>query len=297
MGAARLQLRLGCALLLALALPLASAVAPDGPSQQCADDAGPPWVDDVEHFGVSGDYFDASPARAVGDGDDCPAPLATACAAKGKIAAFLAGPIDCDKRGWFCRIERQDGFVPSDGFRDSNFAHCNRSDADESDADGHCHGSDSDETYGWWVRDHWFRGYAGRLTCCCDWNALKGLTNRCDYRRRVSAGEDLRTCRDANEDHGSSFEGSCAAHAELAFDDPASRTDGQCWSVDSFADPEAAGIETLKTDAGDDSESTDSSAASATSSSGGASPSRRLARAGSVFAVIFAVSATTVAFA
>ena len=145
-------------------------------------------MDDVEHFGVSGDYFDASPARAVGDGDDCPAPLATACAAKGKIAAFLAGPIDCDKRGWFCRIERQDGFVPSDGFRDSNFAHCNRSDADESDADGHCHGSDSDETYGWWVRDHWFRGYAGRLTCCCDWNALKGLTNRCDYRRRVSAG-------------------------------------------------------------------------------------------------------------
>ena len=134
MGAARLQLRLGCALLLALALPLASAVAPDGPSQQCADDAGPPWLDDVEHFGVSGDYFDASPARAVGDGDDCPAPLATACAAKGKIAAFLAGPIDCDKRGWFCRIERQDGFVPSDGFRDSNFAHCNHSsDADESD--------------------------------------------------------------------------------------------------------------------------------------------------------------------
>jgi hypothetical protein len=135
------------------------------------------------------------------------------------------------------------------------------------------------------------------LTCCCDWNALKGLTNRCDYRRRVSAGADLRTCRDANEDHGSSFEGSCAAHAELAFDDPASRTDGQCWSVDSFADPEAAGIETLKTDAGDDSESTDSSSASATSSSGGASPSRRLARAGSVFAAVFAVSATTVAFA
>ena len=127
------------------------------------------------------------------------------------------------------------------------------------------------------------------MTCCCDWNALKGLTNRCDYRRRVSAGADLRTCRDANEDHGSSFEGSCAAHAELAFDDPASRTDGQCWSVDSFADPGAAGI---KTDAGasDDSEATDSSSASATSS-------RRLSRAGSVFAAIFAVSATIVAFA
>ena len=134
------------------------------------------------------------------------------------------------------------------------------------------------------------------MTCCCDWNALKGLTNRCDYRRRVSAGEDLRTCRDANEDHGWSFEGSCAAHAELAFDDPASRTDGHCWKVDSFADPGAAGIET---DAGasDDSETTtDSSSASATSSSGGASPSRRLARAGSVFAAVFAVSATTVAF-
>ena len=134
------------------------------------------------------------------------------------------------------------------------------------------------------------------MTCCCDWNALKGLTNRCDYRRRVSAGADLRTCRDANEDHGLSFEGSCAAHAELAFDDPASRTDGQCWSVDSFADPGAAGIKTLKT-ASDDSESTVSSSASATSSSGGASPSRRFARAGSVFAAVFAVSATTVAFA
>jgi hypothetical protein len=247
MGAARLGL-LRCAVLLALTLPRASAVAPEGPSQQCADDAGPPWVDDVEHFGVHGDYFDASPASVVGDGDDCPAPLATACAAKGKRAAFLAGPIDCDEKGWFCRIARQDGFVPSDGFRDSNYAHCNRTDADESDADGHCHGSDSDSTYGWWVRDHWFRGYAGLLTCCCDWRSLKGLTNRCDYRRPVAIGEDLETCRDANEDHGMSYEGTCAAYADVAFDDPALRHDGaSCWSVSKFADPEAAGIEEERT--------------------------------------------------
>ena len=183
----------------------------------------------------------------VGDGDDCPAPLATACAAKDKRAAFLAGPIDCDAKGWFCRIARQDGFVPSDGFRDANFAHCNRTDADLSDADGHCHGSAFDETYGWWVRDHWFRGYAGLLTCCCDWQALKGLTNRCDYRRPVSFGKDLETCRDANEDHGSSYEGTCAAYADVPFDDPALRQHGQCWSVSKFADPEAAGIEAEQT--------------------------------------------------
>ena len=307
MGAPRLDLR-RCALLLALALPLTSAVAPEGPSQQCADDAGPPWEDDVEHFGVS-DYFEASPARAVGDGDDCPAPLATACAAKGKLAAFLAGPIDCDDRGWFCRIERQDGFVPSDGFRDSNFAHCNRTNADESDADGHCHGSDGDETYGWWIRDHWFRGYAGRLTCCCDWNALKGLTNRCDYRRPVSTGSDLQTCRDANEDHGLSFEGTCGAHADVAFDDPALRADGQCWSVESFADPEAAGIDT---DALDASETDDDDGASRTAgvasddgsgavahASGGASffsPSRARRAFASIFATAFATAAAALAF-
>ena len=79
------------------------------------------------------------------------APLATACAAS-KIAAF-PGLIDCDKRSWFCRIERQDRFVERE-FR----LNCARPQRPTGGADGHCHGSDSDETYGWWVRDHWFRG-------------------------------------------------------------------------------------------------------------------------------------------
>ena len=52
-------------------------------------------------------------------------------------------------------------------YGDCNFANCATPDADELDTDGHCHGSDDDSTYGWWVRDHWWRGYAGTLNCCC----------------------------------------------------------------------------------------------------------------------------------
>jgi hypothetical protein len=64
----------------------------------------------------------------------------------------------------------------------------------------------------------------------------------------VAFGEDLETCRDANEDHGMSYEGTCAAYADVAFDDPALRHDGaSCWSVSKFADPEAAGIEEERT--------------------------------------------------
>jgi hypothetical protein len=74
------------------------------------------------------------------------------------------------------------------------------------------------------------------------------LTNRCDYRRPVASGKDLETCRDANEDHGMSYEGTCAAYADVAFDDPALRHGGaSCWSVSKFADPEAAGIEEERT--------------------------------------------------
>ena len=97
-------------------------------------------------------------------------------------------------------------------FTDYNFAHCNETDADERDDNGHCHGSDADDTYGWWTRDHWWRGYAGALTCTCNWKATEGLVNRCDFRRHVDQGRDLRNCRDANEDHGLSYEGTCEAH-------------------------------------------------------------------------------------
>ena len=209
---------------------------PAGPSQMCRDDAGPPWADDEATFG-SRSYFDGTPAKPEGD---CPAPLAAACATKSKKAAFLAGPVDCGGKGWYCRIAPQADFVPQGGFRDANFAHCNRTDADDSDTDGHCHGSDDDSVYGWWVRDHWFRGYAGRLTCCCDWDGLKGLTNRCDYRRKVVDANDLETCRDANEDHGKGYSGTCAAFKDtIPFEDPALKPGNQCWVVSNFADPSA----------------------------------------------------------
>ena len=204
---------------------------PEAPAQHCRHDAGPPWADDEGHFG-NGAYFDGTPAEPLGD---CPEPLAAACAAKGKKAAFLDGPIDCGGKGWFCRI------TPQAGWRNpeyDNFALCSASDADERDDDGHCHGSDSDDTYGWWVRDHWWRGYAGELTCSCDWSKLEGLVNRCDYRRHVSADE-AGQCRDANERHGMSYEDGCAKHSDKPFEDPCEREDSQCWTVMSFADPES----------------------------------------------------------
>ena len=156
---------------------------PEGPAQHCRDDAGPPWDDDEDNFPKGKAYFDKTPAEPRGE---CPGPLEAACAKKGKKAAFLDGPIDCGKKGWFCRIMPQAGWRNPE-YDDKNFAHCNGKDADERDNDGHCHGSDSDNTYGWWVRDHWFRGYAGTLTCSCGFDKLEDLVNRCDYREHVDA--------------------------------------------------------------------------------------------------------------
>ena len=215
---------------------------PESPAQHCRHDAGPPWADDEENFGNKA-YFDGTPAAPKGD---CPAPLAAACSAKGKKAAFLDGPVDCGGKGWFCRILPQAGWRNPD-FDDNNFAHCNARDADERDDQGHCHGSDVDSAYGWWVRDHWFRGYAGTLTCSCDWSKLEGLANRCDYRRHVDEDE-AGKCRDANERHGMSYEDGCEAHADKPFDDPCDGPDSECWTVTSFADPESIG------DGGDESE-------------------------------------------
>jgi len=88
------------------------------------------------------------------------------------------------------------------------------------------------------VRDHWNRGYAGALTCTCGWKKTEGLVNRCDFRRHVDQGKDLKNCRDANEDHGKSYEGTCEAHP--VFVDPCESPDSECWTVMSFADPSAA---------------------------------------------------------
>ena len=140
---------------------------PYGPMQQCRDDAGPPWADDLETYGPNVRYHDNTPAEPILPADGaCPGALAGACAAKGVKAAYLDGPIDCGGQGWFCRIMPQPGWGDC-SYGDCNFANCATPDADELDTDGHCHGSDDDSTYGWWVRDHHFRGYTGTLNCCC----------------------------------------------------------------------------------------------------------------------------------
>ena len=204
---------------------------PEGPSQQCRDDAGAPWADDE---GAA--YYENPGQRAtpvLNASGICPTPLEAACKRKGVLGAHLDGPVDCGGRGWHCRILPQKGWSNPD-YVDLNMQHCNETDADESDQGGHCHGSDNDNVYGWWVRDHWHRGYTGSLHCCCNpapgWpEGLRGLVNRCDYRRYI-APKDLSSCRDANEDHPGpplsalSFEESCEAHSSRAFKEPVVHT-------------------------------------------------------------------------
>jgi len=213
---------------------------PEGPAQACEDDAGPPWADDREHF-PGKHYYDDTPATPIlPSSGECPAPLSAACAAKGVKPAFLDGPINCGGAGWFCRIMPQEGWRNGPAGReygDKNFGHCNETGADEASV-GHCHGSDADDAYGWWVRDHWFRGYAGTLHCCCDWQAVQGVVSNCDYRRRVLPEED--SCRDANEGpNAPEYEGSCEAYRGQPFVDPLDSHPGTCWSVTHFADPES----------------------------------------------------------
>jgi hypothetical protein len=223
-------------LLLLVGTGYSLAASPDGPSQQCRDDAGPPWQDDAETFGTNAYSAGAPALPALDTRGQCPPPLAGACADKTPQRAFLEGPVQCGGKGWFCRIIDQDGWSNPD-YNDRNFAHCNATDADQRDNDGHCHGSDVDNVYGWWVRDHWFRGYAGTLHCCCDWEGVKGLTNRCDYRKEVKPFE-LDNCRDANEEHNKGYEGSCAAYSNIPFQEPVGSSD-QCWTMYNFAAPDS----------------------------------------------------------
>ena len=64
--------------------PRATFANPEGPSQQCRDDAGPIWGDDNPNT----NYYDNTPATPVGS---CPAPLSAACARKGFKGAALDG--------------------------------------------------------------------------------------------------------------------------------------------------------------------------------------------------------------
>merc|ERR1712085_229442 len=148
--------------------------------------------------------------------------------------------------GWYCRIynDEANGWPSVVLNGDINFGECNKEgsfDDDYEDQDGHCHGSSDDSAYYWWVRDHWHRQYNGKVRCCCGWYqggtqpmAQGRIANRCDYRRLVTSGENLENCRDANEDHGLSFEGGCGAQYRDQIGAPIPEDDSVCWEIERF---------------------------------------------------------------
>ena len=112
-------------------LTVAFAIGPDGPSQQCRDDAGPPFGD-LDYV-----YHRNTPAVPILQADGtCPPPLVAACASKGVKRAYLEGPLQCGGRGWFCRIYDKAGWV-NPYYDDRNFENCNVDEADEKDQGGH----------------------------------------------------------------------------------------------------------------------------------------------------------------
>lgn len=217
-------------------------------SQQCQDDAGTPFGDDAEIYGPNGFYHDKSAAFPVLQNGECPAPLSGACQSRPTIkAAYLEGPIDCGDEGWYCRIMPDENWEPINLIGDLNFGHCNTTAGFEDagyDRDGHCHGSSVDSTYYWWIRDHWFRQYNGRVRCCCGWYEggtseepiyNSRIANRCDYRRLVTSTEDLSQCRDANEDHGLGFDDvGCDSKYESQLNKPIPENDSMCWEIQRF---------------------------------------------------------------
>ena len=84
------------------------------------------------------------------------------------------------------------------------------------------------------MRDHFHRQYNGRVRCCCGWDTLSTgfLTNRCDYRRLVTPDENINNCRDANEEHGLSFEGGC--NGSTPINSPISEDESKCWEINRF---------------------------------------------------------------
>ena len=198
-------------------------------TQQCGDDAGPPFVDDPP----GRLYHDGSSATPVLKNGECATPLQDACTSRGSAkTAYLEGPVQCNGNGWYCRILVDENWPPENLLTDLNFVYCNQTDSVDI---GHCHGSNDDSTYYWWLRDHWFRGYNGRLRCCCNWDSGTDpltdgrIVDRCDFRRLVTPTENIDECRDANEDHNQSFEGGCEQIV-----DEIQENDDQCWEVNRF---------------------------------------------------------------
>ena len=213
-------------------------------SQQCQDDAGPPFSDDLETFGPGRKYHFGSPAAPVLKNGECADPLKSSCDLRNDAKlAYLEGPIQCGGNGWYCRILEDPNWPAQNLIGDLNFGYCNTTDGFEDagfDRSGHCHGSNDDSTYYWWVRDHWFRGYNGHLRCCCNWDSGSmpltdgKIANRCDFRRLVPESEDVSQCRDANEDHNMSFNGGCDASMSDNIGLPLEENEAQCWEVTQF---------------------------------------------------------------
>jgi hypothetical protein len=136
-------------------------------SQQSEDDAGPRFIDDGVTYGPDTKYHFGSPAAPVLKNGERADPMKNACAERNDPKlAYLEGPISCGGNGWHCRILEDENWPQINLVGDFNFGYCNTTEGfneKESDRSGHCHGSDNDETYYWWVRDHWFRQYNGRL--------------------------------------------------------------------------------------------------------------------------------------
>jgi len=236
---------------------------PDG-SQQCEDDAGPRWIDDLEEFGADKFYWSDSHARAVLNQDgSCPPKLEAACQQRANpLQAFIEGPIACPD-AWFCRIYPDPNHgAQTDFLGDRNFGDCDQPnsnlwEATNTDQDGHCHGGLDPSSYYWWIRDHWNRPYSGRVKCCCADSMqiegtnrrtmdLRGIANRCDYRARVTVGAD--NCRDANEDHAGGrmgsgflygFDGPCPLSADGETVGPTREpADDMCWEILNFGLPD-----------------------------------------------------------
>jgi len=168
---------------------------------------------------------------------------------------YMEGPLDCGDDGWFCRIIPDPNWPPINLIGDLNFGHCNSTKSFDDagyDKDGHCHGSSESNTYYWWIRDHFFRQYNGRVRCCCGWydnmedptqslfggsydNPKPRIANRCDYRRKVNQTENLNKCRDANEGHGLGFDDiGCDSSYLSQKGSPIPEDDGQCWEMGRF---------------------------------------------------------------
>jgi len=221
-------------------------------SQQCADDAGPPYADDAEYFGDGGKYHDGSAAVPILQNGTCAPRMQKACSERPTIkTAYLEGPLDCGDQGWYCRIFQEEGWDNVALVNDYNFGHCNTTENFEDagiDVDGHCHGSSHDNTYYWWIRDHWHRQYNGRIRCCCGWFTESAtadispeplynrrIANRCDYRRLVTQTENLDNCRDANEDHNMGFDDiGCDPQYKDQVGKPIPEDDGACWEISKF---------------------------------------------------------------